>query len=451
MTITDDIKSYFKQLNAYKWGLLLAAILGFGVLLPLFVLYFLHTGSLPPVQYFWMPFAGISLLFSGLGYVGKALGFIKNTLYYSLTDNSSARQKFLTFENIGVTVGVILGGIFAGLALGVFGDHSLFPVIFQDHSLAANIGGCVFSSISFFSVYGGVNNRIGRGVIDRSLNAKKVDANYSYGIRGGLAIGIGITLGVLIFCHLATPVFPLLLVSFAVIGMCASVSGYVGRVFDHLLGQDTHLIDLLTDKEKRDKVFSLSHFKERTNGERIGTAVGITIGIVCGAFLVAHGLLMMPFFGAGTPAVVAGILMIAACANIGAGLGNRLGCLFDKEKTPEEMELMTNSDAENSEIEQKKEEIDKQPAAVTNLKISQALTQKPGIAQITQEDAAPTSSAPKKERQRSSSFSFRHSKVSTYLPDAETAIHSRHLSLKGFGGLIPDGKNPTAEKLGFNC
>lgn len=315
--------------------MLIALLIGVIIFFPLSIIYFIHTLDFSIIVSLCKAFVLLSGLLSGADYLGKTIGltypflkciFLKAAGRESVDSNTL--EKSCDGENIGAAIGIVLLGA-------VLGPISF--LVFHEAIEYHTAEGMILFVFSYFSAYGGISNRIGRGVIDRALQNlrdKKVPVNYAYGIRGGLFLSLILIALLLLFGHFVVPVFPLLLASIVTIGLCVSFSGYIGRIFDWVFDEDASLYSLLTVPHKRENALNWKNFTERFQYKRLGTCIGLLLGLLLATALIIAGVsLCPPLLAAGIPfiikAYVTGGLTVIACASIGMGLGTRIGAIID--------------------------------------------------------------------------------------------------------------------------
>jgi len=333
-------------------AMLIALILGLVVFFPLSIIYFIHTLDFSIFLSLFKAFALIAGFVSGSDYIGKSFGLVKVIFLKYVLKKPTNIEKICDGENIGATVGVVIGAVLCPLSFLVFHEMVEYNTV----------EGMVLFVFSYFSAYGGLSNRIGRGVIDRELQKilhKKVPINYAYGIRSGLICSVILILALLtiaLLLHLAGgPVGSLLLVCVLTIGFCVSASGYIGRAFDWFFGEETCLIDLFTDIEKRKNALNVDGFCSRFQWKKLGTCIGFVFGITLGILLVCFGLsLCPPALAIGVPFLIKGALTLAASTALCMGFGTRVGAIVDffvdffKSINPMEEKLEENKIADNS-------------------------------------------------------------------------------------------------------
>lgn len=193
--------------------------------------------------------------------------------------------------------------------------------------------------IEIMSSYLGLGNRIGQAAknlyLFQSQNRTR-GINYSLAIAfGGIIIG-GLFLGIAIGLHLLTGGIAMQILSgISLVGSSASASGYIGRLFDFSLG-DQSLYHCFKNRNKTDCIK-----KPNTSWEKSLTWAGVAVGVVLGVAIAVAALhfgigIPILFFLAGAlshaPAAVMVVSAMTTLVSAFGGLGNRLGQFLDKNK-----------------------------------------------------------------------------------------------------------------------
>ena len=152
------------------------------------------------------------------------------------------------------------------------------------------------------------------------------DINYTLAIVGGCLIGVAIMSALI---ATGGPVF--IIAGMGALSACASAGGYVGRVFDLILGERPLGVT----------PFKQTSLKSRFTLESTSTLIGVIAGITLGLTLIAAGAATLPFFGLGSVKLLAGVALFATCVSVCGGLGNRLGHAFSKFKPTPHLVLNT--------------------------------------------------------------------------------------------------------------
>ena len=329
-----------RRYNNYSLAIILSFLAGLTVTLALLLTAHSALGEMPPWLYellcaiFGM--VSVSQIVSGAGYFSTELDILTNgdvtfiQVAESIIDSNSKKSSFYNFmakrkmEFVGLILGLIVA-LALTIALVVKKAASVFVTVFP-------VVGTIVFFLTNLSAISGLCSRLGRCAdyfrkFGSELRGENV--NYVVSVLIGAVIGIilaSVFLGVAGVTSVMTvggaiPLWFGAAVSFiTIVSTTASMSGYIGRWFDFLLGQRL----LGVSKDSND-----SGLKNRVNAERIGTGIGIAIGIGLGATLIATGLALTPMFGMGLPLWAAGILVMASSVSAMGGLGNRLGYCID--------------------------------------------------------------------------------------------------------------------------
>lgn len=349
--------------NNYTLSILLATLLGSGIILTALLLHLISLGVFPEwiASFVDVTFAlfFISRNVSGVSYIAnlfdqltngttvvhlfyqKFLFKPKNKLSKNPTISPSPTAGDNTKENAHEKPGKgqILGNLFGfaqGMVVAILGItlRAAIQTVFT-HSLGEAI-----YFIATTSNFSGLFNRLGRCVDYAGNNTfstilRGPEVNYVGGVLGGAIAGV--VLG----CVILAVVGVTSAMSFGAaaplwVGACifmattistgASAGGYIGRCCDFFLGERT-VAGLVQDKIKGRS--STSSISKRANCERVGTLIGIGIGVTLGIVLILAGVATLPFFGLGLPKLFAGIVLVTACVSQGGGLGNRIGRAID--------------------------------------------------------------------------------------------------------------------------
>jgi hypothetical protein len=329
LSYSDRMKANEKQ-NNYSLAIILSLLGGAALFLSLHFLF--HAFGLPTGAANWL--IDLIMSYNGVDFVGKIIsgnGYVFQ-LVDRITNGTTLIDKLRGRPNESKTFDRIKAepATFIGLALGLVAGGVIFTLIcvYQLTPLRNLVKftqglGKVLSCLWQLSTYGGLGNRLGAAIdVLRGAAKNKTDGeknnniNYALGVLFGL--GVGIALAIVLICTNGTAL-PFLLGAFGAVSSSASASGYIGRMFDFILG-DQNIISFF-----RAKIYSTT-----TSRERIGTTIGLAIGVTLGIILIAAGAATLPFFGLGTGKLLAGILLLTTCISSGGGLGNRLGHFFDR-------------------------------------------------------------------------------------------------------------------------
>lgn len=349
--------------NNYSISILLTLLGSVGLTVAITLLHALDLGGLSEwlldLTYGSEAFLFISQMISGDGYlfqfvdkltenktifekIGEQIRQVQvNNTYCNIPTKQESFLKRLFTDNtfIGLTVGVLS-------AVGLTAAEVILHVATPFGSLGTVLSHTVML-VSNLSLCGGLGNRTGRasGYFKNATDTfRSKDVNYALSIAGGILVGVtvvALVIGLLgVTAISGGSALPVILFAASVIGGCASASGYIGRLFDFILGNRT-IVGAIKDEIELKEISKSSAkanqpqpkpepIKNRVNKENVLTAVGIGIGIVIGVTLIVAGLITLPFFGAGLPKLVAGFIVVTTCISAGGGLGNRLGFALDR-------------------------------------------------------------------------------------------------------------------------
>lgn len=329
-----------KRYNNYSLAIISAFVAGLVASLVLLLTAHGALGEMPTWLYqllcaiFGM--VSVSQIVSGAGYSFTGFDIMTNgnvtavELLEFAVESKPAKYKILHFmktrkmEFVGLVIGFL-----AGLTLTVILAVKKAADVFA--TALPVVGGIVFF-IQNVSAMSGLFSRLGRTADYFRANSKSLRGrNVNYVLSVLIGVGIGIILGSVFLgvagvtsVMTAGGALPLwfggALFFISTVSVCASSSGYIGRVFDFFLGRRA----LGMSKDSTDR-----GLRSRLNAERIGTIIGITVGLALGITLIATGLVLTPLFGAGLPLWAAGILVMATGVSSMGGLGNRLGYFVD--------------------------------------------------------------------------------------------------------------------------
>jgi hypothetical protein len=333
-------KTSSKRYNNYSLAILLSFLAGIAVTLALLLTAHGALGEMPQWLYellcaiFGM--FSISQIVSGSGYFSTWMDILTNgdvTLIQvaeSAIHPNSKTSPFLNFmpkrkmEFVGLILGLIVA-LALTIALVVKKAASVFVTVFP-------VVGTIVFFLTNLSAISGLCSRLGRCAdyfrkFGSELRGENV--NYVISVLAGAVIGVilaSVFLGVggvtsVMTAGGAIPLwFGAAVFFITTVSTAASASGYIGRAFDFLLGK--RLLGVSKDSSDLGLL-------RRASAERIGTVIGITVGVGLGVTLIATGLALTPMFGMGLPLWAAGILVMAASMSAMGGLGNRLGYVID--------------------------------------------------------------------------------------------------------------------------
>ncbi len=346
------------QTNNYSLSTLLTLLGSLGLALVIILLHAFDLGGLSEwlldLVYGTEAFLMISQMISGNGYLFQCVDRIANekTFFEKIneqisrvrqknTENAEACKQESFFKRLRASSAF---NTFIGLTVGLLSAVVLTVVEVVLHAATpfgalGKVLGYVIMFIGNLSLCGGLGNRTGRAA-DYFNDAEEIfrskDVNYALSIAGGILIGVLVIalvvglMGVTVISGGAA--LPVALFCTSVIGGCASASGYIGRVFDFVLGKRT-LVGAIQDEIKLKKSTESAGpikpapepISQRVNKENVLTAVGVGVGIALGIILIVAGILTLPLFGLGLPKLVAGFILVTTCISAGGGFGNRLG------------------------------------------------------------------------------------------------------------------------------
>jgi hypothetical protein len=330
-----------KRNNFYTLAIWFAALLSLAFILPIIILHCVASGGLLPewvLALIYGPFF-ISQEVAGAGYIGKWADFLTGEKKLSqfareiVASWKDAGRNFISrinAENIGLTIGIAIG---VTVTIAQAALHCTVPFA----GVVSNVLAGGLFCLANINDFGGLGNRLGRTIdyfFGKSPNPKsnifrKQNVNYALAIVAGVLIGAALATAALIVSAASMGVVPGILFTVTAVGACASSSGYIGRCADFFLGERT-AVHAIKDNFNPLSTKPMTSFKERCSKENIGTAIGVTAGMVVASVLIGLGIVSLPFFGIGLPKILLGVFLMATLVGSSGGLGNRLGHAIDK-------------------------------------------------------------------------------------------------------------------------
>jgi len=351
-----------RKVNNYVLSILFTLVGSIGLALVIIALHVLDLGDLSDgllelvcgIELFML----VSQMMSGNGYFFQFIDKIvkEKTLFHKA--RFIFRKSEFKSNNHKISNTLHKDPIFIGLTVGTVTAIGLSILELLLHMTPFAGLGKVFSSLILFvsnlSLCNGLGNRIGRIVLHYENNnaAWSVDEKYyTRSLSAGLIIGIVASIAIIAICGVSVisggAPLGVALFCLGMIGGSASAAGYIGRVFDFILGAGP--------------------LKVRANKENVLTTLGIATGLAIGISLVVLGGITLPFFGAGLPSVIAGIALVVNLIAAGGGAGNRIGAALDAVLAKRNEPMQQNFTINNKQCcEQKKSGITakKQPAQI---------------------------------------------------------------------------------------
>jgi hypothetical protein len=346
------------KLNNYSLGILLTTLAGIGFSITLLLLNGFGGIDMPAwlieLIYGSNFIFTLSQLVSGVGYINRGLDTLtnENTALDLFESNQDKPLSGLIKRINGQFLGIVFG---IGFAIAMSILMAALKVAIPGSDVVGHTLSSIVHFIGFTASFAGFGNRLGRifdyiaeNDIRKYRFFRRAEVNYVLGATGGIIVGIvlavvalsvigitsSMTLGGAIPLWLGAALF-----TAGAIGGCASAGGYIGRVFDSLLGNRTIIAAASDSLYTKKTIIKKSGFSK----ESVLTIAGLAIGLTLGIILISAGALTLPMFAAGLPKIVAGFILMATCISALSGFGNRIGYMMDRFTAKNELEYKNNA------------------------------------------------------------------------------------------------------------